>query len=274
MQYYLFPKFFGHLTLQELMSTCNDLGIDGPTALIREGYWIDRENLETALPQYVAAAQSHGLRVKYAETPFSLEEIPSLSRELSVLWDNGITDFRVDFISKRYAGAYRDLPYVLRPLIERAAVTAAEAGVRMIIQIHGHCYPHNATAAYPLVRGLDPAAVGIKIDPGNNLAQEGYELFDYQVEVLGEYIAALGAKDACVRRTGDPQSADKGWRRAFVPAYEGMTDYPLLMRALKKIGFDGPAILMPFYHEKEYDRLLDCLKKEIAYLRHVECSIQ
>ena len=274
MRYYLFPKFFAHLPLQELMSTCKELGIDGPTALIREGYWIDRENLETALPRYVAAAQSHGLHVTYAETPFSLEEIPSLSSELGALRDNGITDFRVDFISKQYAGAYRDLPGVLRPLIERAATAAAEAGVRMVIQIHGYCYPHNATAAYPLVRGLDPAAVGIKIDPGNNLAQEGFELVDYQVELLGEYIAALGAKDACVQRTGDRKSAAKGWTRAFAPAYEGMTDYPLLFRQLKKVGFDGPAILMPFYHEKEYDRLLDCLKKEIAYFRQVECSIQ
>lgn len=270
MQYYLFPKLFQHLSLGELMSLCKKLDIDGPTALIREGYWIERETLKTALPKYVKAAQADGLRVTYAETPFSLSEIPSLGHELELFRENGITDFRVDFISKRCAGAYRDLPGYLRPLIEKAAETAGKAGVRMIIQLHGHCYPHNATAAYPLVCGLDPAAVGIKIDPGNNFAQEGYELLDYQVELLGEYIAAVGAKDALVARSGDPQSSSKGWVRAFSPAYEGMTDYPLLYRELKKIGFKGPAILMPFYHDENYDRLCECLKQEIAYFRWVE----
>lgn len=270
MRYYLFPKFFQKLSVEELMRTCRELGVDGPTAMVREGYWVQRSDMAQTLPQYVEAAQAQGLSITYAEPPFSLAEIPSLSKELNILKECGITNFRVDFISKRIAGPYRELPGVLRPLIERAADAAGKAGLRMILQIHGHCYPHNATAAYPLVQGLDPKTVGVKIDPGNNLAQEGYELFDYQIELLGEYVAALGAKDACVRYSGE----GKGWRRAFAPAYEGMADFPLIFRQLHKIGFDGPAILMPFYHEQEPDRLLECLKKEIAYFKQVEKETQ
>ncbi len=270
MRYYLFPKFLQKLPLEELMHTCRELGVDGPTAMVRDGYWVQREDMAQTLPRYVAAAAAQGLMVTYAEPPFSLAEIPSLSRELAILKDCGITDFRVDFISKRIAGPYRRLREVLRPLVERAADAAGKAGLRMILQIHGHCYPHNATAAYPLLEGLDPRTVGVKLDPGNNLAQEGYELFDYQIELLGEYIAALGAKDACVQRSGDRLSPSKGWVRSFVPAYEGMADYPLIFRELNKVGFDGPAILMPFYHDGDYDRLLECLREEIAYFKRVE----
>lgn len=273
MKYYLFAKFFQHRSAEELMADCRELGLDGPTALIRDGYWVNKQNMAESLPAFVRSAQQSGLEVTYAETPFALRDIPNLTKELAVMQDCGITDFRVDFISKRTAETYRELPQVLRPLIERAAEASGKAGLRMIIQIHGGCYPHNATAAYPLVAGLDPRTVGVKIDPGNNLCQEGYELFDYQIELLGEYVAALGAKDACMKRAGDPAGPTKGWVRQFVPAYEGAADFPQIFRALHQIGFAGPAIFMPFYHENDFASLYDCLRREIAYLKQVESTV-
>jgi hypothetical protein len=47
------------------------------------------------------------------------------------------------------------------------------------------------------------AHVGIKLDPGNNYAQEGYEDFTYQIHLLKEYIQAFGAKDACSLRISE-----------------------------------------------------------------------
>ena len=118
-----------------------------------------------------------------------------------------------------------------------------------------------------MVRALDPRYIGIKLDPGNNREQEGYERFDYQIPLLGEYIAALGAKDAAQSRTGDPADARKGWKTAFVPAYEGQSEYLQIFAELDKIGFDGPAILMPFYAADDYAALTDRLQREIAYFK-------
>ena len=73
---------------------------------------------------------------------------------------------------------------------------AEKAGIKAIVQIHGMMYPHNATSAYMALKDLDPTHIGVKLDPGNNVQQEGFELWNYQIPLLGEYISALGVKDA------------------------------------------------------------------------------
>ncbi len=117
-----------------------------------------------------------------------------------------------------------------------------------------------------MVRDLDPRYIGVKIDPGNNFAQEGYEHFTYQIRLLKEYIAALGAKDAAPLRIGHPD-IDKGWIRPFLPAYAGMADYKSIFSLLKETGFAGPAVLMPFYHEDNPELLMKDFEKELAYLK-------
>ena len=271
MKYYLFAKFFQNLSADSLMDTCAGLGIDGPTALIRDGYWVTEDALAETLPAFVRVAQTRGLEVRYADTDFRMPEIEKYEEKIRILKDNGITQFRVGYIAKNAAGHVRDLAEYTRAAAEKTAALAEKIGIQAVIQIHGAVYPHNATAAYMAVKGLNPRYIGIKIDPGNNLCQEGYELFDYQIQLLSEYVAAIGAKDGGM--VHHPQRAEepaKGWCRMFAPAYEGAANYPLIYSELKKIGFNGPAVLMPFYYENEFEKLLDCLKKEIQYFKKIE----
>ena len=100
MKNYLFPKFFQQLSAQELMLLCKQLGLDGPTAMIREGYWVEDENLQTALPSFVKAAQAQGLSVTYADTPYDMADTAGLARALPVLRDCGIEQFRVNYVFK------------------------------------------------------------------------------------------------------------------------------------------------------------------------------
>ena len=195
MKNFLFAKFFQQFSAEQLMETCASLGIDGPTLLVRDGYWVTPENIRTALPSFVQLAKEHGLAVEYADTPYNMYELDKLDAELDLLAQNGVKMFRVNYVPKSVVPA-RELADVLKRYAAAAAAAAERHSLRAIVQLHGSFYPHNATAAWPMVRDLDPRYIGIKMDPGNNLAQEGYELFDYQVELLGEYLAAIGEKDA------------------------------------------------------------------------------
>lgn len=263
MKYYLFAKFYQDLTPEQLAEKCATLGFDGPTALVREGYPLTAANLKEALPAYIRTMETAGLEVKYADAPVN-PLAAEADATVGILAEHGIERIRLDHILKT-AKPVRELADYARRYAEAAAKLAERHGTQAVIQIHGHCYPHNATAAYSCVKGLDPRYIGIKADPGNNLAQEGYELFDYQIRLLGEYLTALGAKNAALFR-----GADGIWRRSFVPAQEGIADYNLIMRELKGIGFDGPAVLMPFYHEQEPELLTEKLKAELAYLKACE----
>ena len=141
---------------------------------------------------------------------------------------------------------------------------AEKYGVRAVIQLHGWFYPQSATGAYPAIEDLDPRYLGIKMDPGNHVCQEGFEFWDYQTDLLGEYICALGAKSAAMFRDGDP-AVNNGWQKRMVPAQEGAVDYKEIYSLLLKNGFDGPSVLMPFYYGDDYDRMVTALKDELKY---------
>lgn len=274
MKHYLFAKFLNHMSLEELMDKCVELGIDGPTALIRDGYWLSQENIITELGGYVKAAESRGLEVKYADTDISMEHIDCQLDQIKALRDNGIEQFRLAYIvRKQFDGHVRELHEYTARLMAHAAEVAEKIGIQAIVQIHGYMYPLNATGAWHCVKGLNPKHIGIKLDLGNNFRMEGFEEYDYQIPLLGEYIAALGEKDARLVKGEDQGDGEKGWVREFVPAYEGCTNYKKVFNELRNIGFQGPAILMPFYHEDNYPALEKELIKETAYFKKLEREV-
>ena len=270
MRYYVFAKFFQHLSVDEMMARCAEAQVDGPTAVIREGYWLEPDSYAKALPGFTQAANKAGLEVRFADTSFPMDELARDNTPLRVLADNGIRDVRLGYIKKTDAGHVRNLFEHSRRLAEGVAVAAENAGIRAVIQVHGGCYPHNATSAWPLVKDLNPRFIGIMIDPGNNFMQEGYEKDDYQIQLLGEYVAAVGAKDSMTERSGKPDSPTKGWERKWAPVYEGLANWEEIFAELRKVGFGGPMVTMPFYDTEDFPLMFGKFKREIAYLKGLE----
>ena len=270
MKYYVFAKFFQRLSVDELMAHCAEAKVDGPTAVIREKYWLEPDSYAKALPGFVQAAKKAGLEVRFADTSFLMGDLAKDNTPLKVLADNGITDVRLGYVKKGDAGHVRKLYESSRRLTEGVAAAAEKAGLRAVIQIHGGCYPHNASTAWPLVKDLNPKHIGIMIDPGNNFMQEGYEQFDYQIPLLGEYVAAVGAKDSMTERSGKPDSPTKGWERKWSPVYEGLANWEQICAELRKVNFSGPMILMPFYDTECFPLMFDKFKREVQYLKGLE----
>lgn len=275
MKHYLFPKFFADLSIDAMMEKCAAMGFDGPTLLIRDGHQVSLGNIREALPLYMKAAEKNGLEVRYAQTDITMENMQNEEELLHRLADAGITCFRLAHLHKRRSGIPpRELADHARHHLESVAKTAEKAGIKAIVQIHGMMYPHNATSAYFAIKDLDPAHIGVKLDPGNNAQQEGFELWNYQIPLLGAYISALGVKDANLFAHPDEDIAGgKQFVRRFVPLPEGISDYPQILTELCKIGFRGPAVFMPFYNEKEPELLEKNLARELAYFKELESKI-
>lgn len=271
MKNYLFPKFFQTMTVEALADFCRDVGVDGPTLMIRDGYWVEPGTVFETLPAFVKTVTDRGAEVVYADTPYDMDGLDKLDNELALMRDQGISMFRVNYIAKDQYPA-RMLHDKLRADMAKAENAARKHGLKAVVQIHGSCYPHNATSAYFACQACDPQWLGVKLDPGNNLCQEGYEYFPYQIELLKEYIAAIGEKDARLIRNGDPNGSDKGWRREFVPADRGIADYELIFGEMKKNGIAVPGILMPFYHENDIPSLIAAFKEEVAYFKRCQTA--
>lgn len=265
MKRYLFAKQFDKLSVDGLMSVCAELGLDGPTLLLRNGFWTVPDDLDTVKP-FIQKAKEYALEVKYCDSPLtSFDE--SDDKTFGVLAENGIENVRLGYLGRPSGRDVREMADKLKVFAYNASKMAEKHGIRAVIQLHGWFFPQNATSAYHAVKDLDPKYIGIKMDPGNHVCQEGFEFWDYQVDVLGEYICALGAKSAAMFRDGDP-AVDNGWVRRFVPAYEGAINYEEIYSLLLKADFDGPTVLMPFYYGDDYDKMISCFKKEIEYLDH------
>lgn len=273
MKYYVFPKNFQQFSLDKMMELVADCGFNGPTALIRDGYWITKENAFKTLPEYVKKAQENGLEVKYGCADISLHSLEKDGESMDLLKcfaQNGVTQVRLQHLGKTKTDDVRKYAEQFRRGAYAAEQAGEKAGLQCVIQLHGMCYPHNATAVYEGIKGLNPKYIGVKMDPGNNFCQEGYELFWYQIQLLGEYLCAMGAKDVGWFHDDALHSPSKGWRLEWLPAYKGMINYCDIYKELKKARFNGPVITMPFYTAQNQEEWLRQVAKELSYLKQCE----
>ncbi|MGB2823684.1 MAG: hypothetical protein WBF17_22070, partial [Phycisphaerae bacterium] len=93
----VFPKFYKHLSVEELVALVREVGLDTTNLVVREGYWVEPYSLARDVPAFVKAMQAAGVRVTFAMAGFSPDEIVFDPTPLKVFADNGITEFRMGY---------------------------------------------------------------------------------------------------------------------------------------------------------------------------------
>lgn len=269
----IFPKYYQHLKLAELPSLIHDVGLDTTNLVVRDGYWVTMQNLAADTRAFTATMRAAGLKVYYAITGFSPEQLAQDDRPLGILAEHGITQFRMSYFNwpsppewnHAISNARRQLADVVR-LCEKHHI-------RVVYQIHHGTLISHSLAARELVRDLPPEFVGVKLDPGNQCF-EGTENWRNAAATLGPYLCALGVKDTVISR--DAQKATqpgKGWRRDWAPIDEGVVNWHDVMTALNGAHFDGTVVFNAFYHEQGPQVMTEKLKREVAYLRRVVADV-
>jgi sugar phosphate isomerase/epimerase len=257
----VFPKFLKHLSPPDLAVAVRNAGLDGVAIPVRAGYWCQPESLKTDLPPFIATMRAAGMLTPYAilgQGPHELVEDPT---PLALLADQGISMARIGYLS-----AGKDARRSLadgRDALARLAAHAARLGVRVIVQLHHGTLHASPSGAYLLLENIPPAAVGVKIDPGNQ-GHEGWEDIRRSIDLLGSHLAAVGVKDVSILR--DDAGA---WQRPWAPIGQGLCNWKTLVAALATRAFAGPFIFSPFYHENDANLLLETLAQEVSYLRHL-----
>jgi len=267
----IFPKFLAHLSVTQLARVVRDVGLDTTNLVVRDGSWVSRSKFADDLPKFMRAARDEGLDIRFATAGFSADEIIADESLVARLTEHGIRDFRMDYF--RYTGGdpRREFDEARRKLGQVASV-CQRCGIRAVYQVHHRMLIASAWSAWELVRDLPPGAVGVELDPGNQ-SHEGFEAWDKSIRLLGEYgeyFVAAGIKDSRVWRdeahAADP---DKGWRRAWCPIDEGVTNWRDFLTACAASRFDGTFVFMPFYDPEDPTAQLAKLKREVAYFKRV-----
>ena len=272
--YNLFPKFYKHLGLGELVNLLMEAGMDGVNIIIREGYWVTPGGFRKELPEFVKAVRKEGLFAKYANIDHSIEELVEDPTLLNVLADNGVEEFRLlHFRLKKGDADVRGGLSKARKQIEEIVPLCEKYNLRAIYQLHHYTLVPSASAAWNLVKGLPEKFIGVKIDPGNQY-QEGYESWPYCTGLLGGYIRAVGVKDiSFFRDVSQAETPSKGWRTRIAPLYEGITNWENLVAALNASGFRGTFVFMPFYSTDDHGKMTAIFKREAGYLKDIVSKI-
>lgn len=264
----IFPKFYASYSVEQLAELVGQVGLDAVNLVIRKGYWVSPDNLAAEAPAFVQKMDQAGVKVTFATAGFSAEEIIADDTPLKVLADCGICEFRMGY----FRGFKEDPAAGLddaRAKMEQVAEVCSRAKIRAVYQVHHGTLIPSALAAYYMLRDLPPEAVGVMIDPGNQM-HEGREKFGRSVRLLGDFLSSAGIKDVTVSRDADrADQPDKGWSMQWDLLSRGMINWHDFVRALKSVDFGGTFVWMPFYHEKDTDAMTKGLAEEVAYMRKV-----
>ncbi|MGC4044052.1 MAG: TIM barrel protein [Armatimonas sp.] len=258
----VFPKFFPNLSAPELAALVREVGLDTTNLVIRAGFPVTPEKLREQIGPFVKGLRAEGLDITFATTDFRAEDLTKDDTPLALLAENGIKEFRLD----HFTAPDKDVRKALtesRGKLERLVKVCERRGVRAIYQLHHGTIVPSPSAVYPLVAGLPARWIGVELDPGNQ-THEGTEAWGRSAYLLNEYLVAVAVKDTILK-----QGANGKWQRPWIPCSEGITDWPAVFFALSNINFDGIAVFMPFYDDKDPAAQRLKLKKEVAFIRSI-----
>lgn len=205
-----------------------------------EQWHVSLDHLEDDAPRAREVAARYGLEIPslgtYAESG-DFEAIDRLMRGAAAM---GAPMLRIG--SARYDGS---VPY--GTLREQTVANwrtieqmAAQHGVRALIELHANTICPSASSAMRILEGLDPAHVGVILDPGN-MVIEGAERWRMAIEILGPYLAHVHAKNMAWVR-GD----DGRWAWENTSLADGIANFPEIVDTLGEYGYEGYLSLEDF----------------------------
>lgn len=240
-------------------------------AVAEPGFWAGNRatwpltGLEESLPEIARLTREAGLEFSGIGGYARCDDHENVDRMLAATATLGARQVRVT-MPRTDAGDYRELFAGARRDLERAATVAASLGVKALVELHHETITASASAAFRLLDGLDPAAVGVIHDLGN-LVIEGQERTLSALQLLGPYLAHVHVKNVAWL-PGEPEAdGTVRWRHEWAPLRTGTGDVDGYFCALHEFGYDGWVTSEDFSTELP---LVDRTADDLAYLRAVE----
>ena len=138
-------------------------------------------------------------------------------------------------------------------------------GVKFLIETHHGMMISSASSAMRVLDGFDPEYFGLIYDPGN-MVYEGYENYDIGFQMLGKYLAHVHVKNAVLSPAGEDEFGATKYAQTWAPMKKGSANLAALIKALKKVGYDGWLSVEDFSNEKP---TREKLEENIAYLKEL-----
>jgi sugar phosphate isomerase/epimerase len=180
-----------------------------------------------------ALCEAHGLAVAGLTSYVRPAEEDAVARLIDACGTLGCPRFRI--FSARYdpGVGYFALRDRTRAALERVARRLDGTGVKALLEIHFGTIVASPALAFELLRDLDPATIGVILDPAN-LVIEGAMDLCMALDMLGERVDLVHVKNVRWERTPEGR-----WRWRFDELADGQCDWADVIGTLRARGYDG-----------------------------------
>lgn len=233
------------------------------------GFWAGNRatwpltGLEDSLDEIRRVTDAAGLEISGIGGYVRCTDHEGVERMLSATAKLGAPRVRVTVPGVQPGESYREVFARARDDYAFVADRAGELGVQALVELHHGTITASASAAFRLLDGLDPEAVGVIHDLGN-LLFEGQENPRWAFDLLGPYLAHVHVKNGVWRPTGTDEAGVTHWEHGWATLRGGIADVADYVDALKEHGYDGWITCEDFSTElPQTERLAD----DLAYLR-------
>lgn len=237
-------------------------------------YWInnkstvDSHNVLEAATEATKFANEAGIETFALSSYYNTDQYDELVDVYKAAEANGIPGVRVGLVSYDFdkeEKTVHELNAKMRAELERLVELSKETGVKTLIEIHHNTLIAGFSAAYNMLRGLDPQYIGCIVDPGN-MVNEGREDYRKGFELLGDFVAHVHVKNGrYVEKEERDALGVKQWEFVWTPLEEGQADILRLFKVMKDVGYDGSVSLEDFSNEhpteEKLRRNLEFMKK-------------
>ncbi len=272
MEFLEFPKFFRELSAEKLGETLKNIGFDGVDVMVRDGYWVTYDTLRDSLPEYIKIMHSFGLSTKSATTGLTDVSDPGFEDMYRIFVDNGVEMYRYGGFRYKGMGTFHDDFERARSTIAELEKLSEKYGVKAVIQMHGGTLHCSSSMSYFLLKGFNPQHIGSHYDPGNMIQQEGQEDWEKGIDIIMPYLCYVGVKNSAPFLVPHRESYKLQWRKQWTTVPDGLVDWELVLKMLKKAGYDGPLCFHNFY-EHNMGHLIARTREDVEYIRDILARI-
>ncbi|MGH2530749.1 MAG: sugar phosphate isomerase/epimerase family protein [Thermomicrobiales bacterium] len=265
MQAVLFTKLFRGQSLEDIAVIAAELGFDGVDLLIRPGH-----QLEPTVPENirdgVRLLERAGLAVPMATTDLTDPSRMPTERLLASCAEADIGLVRLGYWRYDQARGYAACFDAARRHLDELERLAAQAGVRLAVQLHGNTIHGSGAQTAALLADHDPAHIGAYPDPGNQVVQDGREDWRFTFDVLRPWLCCVGMKNGGWFPADLAPSGQRHWRSDWLGIPDGMVPWDEVVTYLARSGFDGPLSFHSHY-EVPLRQVLEQTRLDLQFIR-------
>ena len=262
----MFTKHLEGLDVKGIIAGLKAANVEGADLCVRPGYPVNPENISKALPEAAKAFADEGLVIPLVTAPgdFTRPDIDYAEDFYTACGEAGVGHIKLGYWHWSPEKHYWDQLDEIRGFMGDFEKLSAKTGVKTVVHNHsGKSMGLNSCAAMNVVKGFDPAHIGIFTDPGHlSLCGEPIEM---AIDIVRDYLSVFAFKDLIKH---PPQGRkDQGTRKTGVVRLgTGFGDWPALIKTLKSIKFDGPVSFHSEYSGEDVETVCDLCRIDVRFI--------